>query len=152
MKNEDIIHELSKQVDDKKDFILKLLEEWQYELDETLLDSVYFITRKNIQRLARTIQKTDLSNWSIISPCFIKDKIKESEKYYFVGQMFYLIYRWTDTGKKDYCNTNNATSDKILEKWLKLAEELKFFEGDFFKGDDYMNEYKIFLKNWRRVK
>jgi hypothetical protein len=148
-KHEVIIEKLTKEVFDKKDFILKLLNEWKNEIDVTLLDSVYMIARKNMSDLVRQSKKTDLSTWSIISPTFMKDKIQESDKYYFVRQMFYLIYRWTDAGRKNYCNTNNATSDKILKKWLELAKELKFFDGNFFNDDDYKLEYGFFLQNWR---
>jgi hypothetical protein len=143
-----IIDKLTRDVFDKKDFILELLNTWQNEVDVALLDSVYFIARKNMSDLVEQSKKTDLSTYSIISPAFIKDKINKTDKYYFVGQMFYLIYKWTDAGRKNYCNTNNATSDKILKKWLGLAKELKFFDGNFFNSDDYKKEYEIFLKNW----
>jgi len=148
-KNEVIIDKLTKAVYDKKDFILELLNSWKDELDVALLDSVYFIARKNMSDLVEQSKKTDLSTWSIISPTFIKDKINNTDKYYFVRQMFYLIYKWTDAGREDYCNTNNPTSDEILKKWLELAKELKFFDGNFFNSDDYKKEYEIFLKNWR---
>ena len=148
-KHEVIIEKLTKEVFDKKDFILKLLNEWKNEIDVTLLDSVYMIARKNMSDLVRQSKKTDLSTWSIISPTFMKDKIQESDKYYFVNQMFYLIYRWTDAGRLNYCNTNNATSDHVLKTWLNLAKELKFFDGNFFNNDDYKLEYGFFLKNWR---
>jgi hypothetical protein len=147
-KQEVIIDKLTREVFDKKDFILKLLNAWQNEVDVTLLDSVYFIARKNMSNLVEQSKKTDLSTWSIISPTFIKDKINKTDKYYFVNQMFYLIYKWTDAGRKNYCNTNNPTSDKILKKWLDLAKELNFFDGNFFNSGDYKKEYEIFLKNW----
>jgi len=147
-KHEVIIDKLTKEVYDKKDFILELLNSWKNEVDVALLDSVYLIARKNMSDLVEQSKKTDLSTWSIISPTFIKDKINNTNKYYFVGQMFYLIYKWTDAGRKNYCNTNNATSDEILKKWLKLAKELNFFDGNFFNSDDYKKEYEIFLKNW----
>jgi len=147
-KHKVIIEKLTIEIYDKKDFILELLENWKNEIDVTLLDSVYLIARKNMSDLVKQSKKTDLSNWSIISPTFIKDKIKESDKYYFVSQMFYLIYKWTDAGRKNYCNTNNATSDQILKKWLDLAKELNFFDGNFFNSDDYKLEYEIFLNNW----
>jgi len=149
VKHEIIIKKLSDEVFDKKDFILELLNSWQAEIDVTLLDSVYLIARKNMSDLVNQSKKTDLSTWSIISPTFLKDKIKESEKNYFVNQMFYLIYKWTDCGKKNYANTNNATSDQVLKKWLVLAKELNFFDGNFFVCDDYKEEYMIFLKNWK---
>jgi len=66
--------------------------------------------------------------------------------------MFYLIYKWTKAGTINYCNTNNATSDKILKQWLVLAKELNFFEGNFFNTEDNKREYELFLKNWKEQK
>ena len=63
-----------KEIYDKKDFIINLLDNWQNEIDVTLLDSVYMIARKNMSDLVKQLKKTDLSNWSIISPDFIKEK------------------------------------------------------------------------------
>ena len=140
---------ITRKVFDKKEFIIELLNSWQNEIDVALLDSIFLIARKNMSDLVKQSKKTDLSTWSIISTQFLKDKIKESEKYYFVNQMFYLIYKWTEAGSLNYANTNNATSDEVLKKWLKLAKELKFFDGKFFNSNDYKEEYEIFLKNWK---
>jgi len=51
MKNEDIIQNLTREVHDKKEFILELLITWQNEIDVALLDSVYLIARKNMNDL-----------------------------------------------------------------------------------------------------
>ncbi|MGM0641501.1 MAG: hypothetical protein ACQESN_08785 [Thermotogota bacterium] len=104
------------------------------------------VTQKLFEKIMYYLDKN--GNYNLKEKLQSSYNLQESDKYYFVKQMFYLIYRWTDAGRKNYCNTNNATSDQILKKWLDLAKELKFFDGNFFNSDDYKSEYEIFLKNW----
>jgi len=60
MKNEDIIQNLTREVHDKKEFILELLITWQNEIDVALLDSVYLIARKNMNDLVENNLKRQI--------------------------------------------------------------------------------------------